>query len=385
MTRSRTATTTAAPAPAAEPTAEHLPAVAAPSAGALIVSDAPDIAPAMAPRWLTPQSLDAALQLADMMAKARMVPEHLRNSPGDCLLVVSQAARWGIDPFAVAQATAIVRGKLCYEGKLVATVLRATGAIVGRLDYAFDGSGDGMSVTVSGTPRGGKRESLTGTVAQWRTQNENWARDPQSMLVYRGTRQWARLYAPEAMLGVVTPDELEEPKDAVVLGGSPGVTPTASWSDAAPPPAQPATTAAPAPTTAAPTPAPTAAAPADAAQRPGPQPTPEPTAAALAEQFQALAKNASQRIANLFWNRWKSATEKAARLDAMKRANTAITAVRSRLGAAATNVLQQILDDREDPDNALGILGDLERAVAPAAAAASAAPAPAADDAQPPF
>src|SRR5690606_25367911 len=34
------------------------------------------------------------------------------------------------------------------------------------------------------------------------------------MLVYRGTRQWARRYAPEALLGVYTPDELEDaPRD----------------------------------------------------------------------------------------------------------------------------------------------------------------------------
>jgi hypothetical protein len=160
--------------------------------------------------WLTPTNIEAGLRLADMMAKAKLVPAHLQGSPADCLLVISQAARWRMDPFAVAQATAVVRGKLCYEGKLVASVLVALGAIEGRLVYEFSGEGDGMAVIVTGTPRGANPCSLKGSVKQWRTDNDNWKKDPQSMLVYRGTRQWARLYCPEAILGVYTPDEAEE-------------------------------------------------------------------------------------------------------------------------------------------------------------------------------
>lgn len=166
-------------------------------------------------RWLTPQNMEAGLKLAEMMAKAKLVPEHLRNSAADCLLVISQAARWGMDPFAVAQATAVVKGKLCYEGKLVAAVLVATGAIDGRLSYEFTGQGQEMAITITGKPRGQNTCTLTGSVKKWRTENNQWDKDPQSMLVYRGTRQWARLYTPEAVLGVKTPDdvEAEEPRE----------------------------------------------------------------------------------------------------------------------------------------------------------------------------
>ena len=59
-------------------------------------------------------------------------------------------------------------------------------------------------------------------MAEWRTRGDkpnNWDKDPHSMLVYRGTRQWARLWAPEVMAGVYTPDELEDVRevDAVVV------------------------------------------------------------------------------------------------------------------------------------------------------------------------
>lgn len=160
--------------------------------------------------WLTPGNFGAVKQLAELMAAAKLVPEHLRNSPGDCLLVIAQASSWKMNPISVAQATAVVRGKLCYEGKLVSAVLTSLGAIEGRLSYEFSGTGQGMTVIVTGTPRGGKTVSLTGSVKQWRTDNKMWDSDPQSMLAYRGTRQWARLFAPEAMLGVMTPDEDRE-------------------------------------------------------------------------------------------------------------------------------------------------------------------------------
>jgi len=69
---------------------------------------------------LVPTTITEAVTLAEVMSKASLVPDHLRNKPGDCLLVVMQAQRWGMDPVSVAQCTSVVRGKLCYEGNLAA-------------------------------------------------------------------------------------------------------------------------------------------------------------------------------------------------------------------------------------------------------------------------
>ena len=160
---------------------------------------------------LVPNSIADALQLADVMAKASLIPAHLQGKPGDCLLIVMQAQRWGMDAASVAQSTSVVHGKLCYEGKLVAAALYAMGAVEGRLKYEFSGTGDNRSVKVTGRPRGaGVDQTVDGTVGNWKTGNEQWKKQPDDMLVYRGTRQWARRYAPEALLGVYTPDELED-------------------------------------------------------------------------------------------------------------------------------------------------------------------------------
>jgi hypothetical protein len=162
---------------------------------------------------LAPQSIQEALKMAELMASAKLVPAHLRDSPGDCLLVINQAVRWGLDPLAVAQATAVVQGKLCYEGKLVAAVLVATGAIKGRPDYTFSGSGDDRTITISAMAGDGKVRTITGTVRDWKSNNRFWNSQPDDMLIYRGIRQWARRYAPEAVLGILTPDEMLEEKN----------------------------------------------------------------------------------------------------------------------------------------------------------------------------
>jgi hypothetical protein len=126
-----------------------------------------------------------------------------------------------------------VHGKLCYEGKLVAAALYAMGALEGRLHYEIIGSGAGASIVITGSRRGESKElTVRGSVKDWRTYVKDkqgnridnaWDKMPEDMLVYRGTRQWARLYAPEVMLGVYTPDEMDdsEPTQATVVSATP--------------------------------------------------------------------------------------------------------------------------------------------------------------------
>ena len=77
--------------------------------------------------------MDEALRLAEFMARARTLPKHLQASPGDCLMVVEQAMRWGMSPFAVAQATSVISGKMMYEGKLVAAAVETSAPSPGNL------------------------------------------------------------------------------------------------------------------------------------------------------------------------------------------------------------------------------------------------------------
>ncbi len=186
--------------------------------------------PQRAMTFLTPDSFEAAERIATLMTTCGTMPAHIKNK-GDAFRIVVQAAKWRMDPFVVAECTSLVHGRMCFEGKLVAAVLSSMNALEGRLVYDVTGEGQDMAITVSGKVRGGRVEKLSGTVRQWRTKTlkdgkelpNNWDKDPHSQLIYRGTRQWARLYAPESIMGIYTPDEMEDARtvEGVVVASEP--------------------------------------------------------------------------------------------------------------------------------------------------------------------
>ena len=155
------------------------------------------------------------MQLADFsdrVCQASLLPEHLKNKPADCLLVAMQAQRWKMDFLAVAGCTSIVRGKLMFEGKLVAAAINTSGRLTGTLNHKFTGEAPPkLSVTIIGKLQG------EDTPREWEVQWDEgfkhaqdkgqWNASPKKRLLYFATREWARVHMPEVMLGVVADDE----------------------------------------------------------------------------------------------------------------------------------------------------------------------------------
>lgn len=157
---------------------------------------------------LLPVNLAGAMELAKMMAESTLVPLALQKKPADCLLVIEQAMRWGMSPFAVAQCTSVIHGKLMFEGKLVAAVVNANGDLEKRLNYSYSGEGDSRKIIVSGSVKGEPdARTVDAVVKDVRTTNELWKKQPDQQLMYAGARIWARRHMPELMLGVYTPEE----------------------------------------------------------------------------------------------------------------------------------------------------------------------------------
>lgn len=163
--------------------------------------------PAAQSQGLIPRNMQDAMQLAAMMARGKMMPEHLRND-GDALMVIEQAMRWNMSPFAVAQNTFSIKGKLLFAGTIVAAAIENSGAIQGLMDYQFSGEGQNRKVTVSATRRGESApRSVDVVLKDAVTSNEIWKKQPDQQLVYHGSRVWARRWTPGVMLGVYTPEE----------------------------------------------------------------------------------------------------------------------------------------------------------------------------------
>jgi hypothetical protein len=161
---------------------------------------------------LVPVNMSEAMKLADMMAGAKLVPQALQKSPADCLMVIQQAIRWQMDPFAVAQECSVIQGKLMHSGKLVAAVVNARGNLANRLAFSYDGQGDERTITVTGRLHNeAEPRTVTVKLKDARTQNRVWQTQPDQQLMYHGVRVWARRHTPELMLGVHSPEEFDEP------------------------------------------------------------------------------------------------------------------------------------------------------------------------------
>lgn len=201
-------------------------------------------------------SMDRLERIADLMASGKTtIPQHLRGSKGDCFAIAMQSMQWGMNPFAVAQKTHLVNGVLGYEAQLVAAVINNSGIVSDRFNFEWFGPWEkivgkfkqvesrnktdddgkpkkfivpdwhpdderGLGVKVWATLRGeDKPREITLLMTQARTRNSTlWTEDPKQQLAYLAQKRWARLYAPDVILGVYSPDEFEGDRPPVHMG-----------------------------------------------------------------------------------------------------------------------------------------------------------------------
>jgi hypothetical protein len=201
-------------------------------------------------------ALDRMERFASLMATARAtVPAHFQGKPGDCLAVVMQATTWGMNPFAVAQKTHLINGTLGYEAQLVASVINSSSLLADRFNFEWfgdwhkivgkfkevesrtkkDDNGHpkkyivpawdqkdehGLGVRVWATIKGESQpRELELFMTQARTRNSTlWTEDPKQQLAYLAQKRWARLYAPDVIMGIYTPDEIESYAPPIDMG-----------------------------------------------------------------------------------------------------------------------------------------------------------------------
>lgn len=195
-----------------------------------------------------PQALGQLTSFANLMADSSIsVPAHFAGKPADCMAVVMQAMQWGMNPYAVAQKTHLINGVLGYEAQLVNAVISSSNAIVGRFHYEYEGDWSKCTRTREETVRrpakGGGTYDKVERVRGWTDEDEIglsirvgailrgeteitwgepvfisgvvirnsplWVSNPKQQIAYLAVKYWARLYCPEVILGVYTPDEVE--------------------------------------------------------------------------------------------------------------------------------------------------------------------------------
>lgn len=162
--------------------------------------------------------------MAARMATSKITtPKHLQGNEGDCMAIIMQAMQWGMNPYAVAQKTHLVNGTLGYEAQLVNAVITARAPVKERLHFEWygdwskvngkDDKSPTLGVRVSATLRGENEPRVIDiSMAQVGPVRNSplWTADPRQQIAYLATKRWARLYCPDVILGVYTPDEVIE-------------------------------------------------------------------------------------------------------------------------------------------------------------------------------
>ena len=160
------------------------------------------------------QDMSEVLEFAKLMSVSQQaVPGHCRNSPGVCLGITIQAVEWRMSPFAVANKTYVVNDRLAYESQLIHAVVEQRAPIKARLRHKFTGSGDKRQCVVWATPKG-ESEPLEYTSPEFGKIQPKysplWKTKPDLQLFYNASRDWARMYFPDVIMGVYSTDELAD-------------------------------------------------------------------------------------------------------------------------------------------------------------------------------
>lgn len=162
---------------------------------------------------LEDNNFDKIWRMAEALANSALsIPKELKGNVGDCMAIVTQAMIWGLNPFAVAQKAHVINGKLGYEAQLVNAVVMQSGAIRGSFKYEYRGEGPTLACRV-GAVLAGETAITWGefyAAADATTKNSPlWKTNPRQQLGYLQVKNWARAFAPGALLGIYSTDELE--------------------------------------------------------------------------------------------------------------------------------------------------------------------------------
>ena len=186
---------------------------------------------------LTPQSLEAAMEMANLLAKSNMVPKDYIGNPGNIIVAIQWGAEIGLPPLQAMQNLAVINGRPALWGDAVMALVRGSGLLE---DFREDVTDQGATCTVK--RRGEQPVSRHFSVEDakkaglWGKQGP-WQQYPKRMLQMRA-RSWAiRDVFTDVLKGINIKEVLEDDEvkhmgqAEIVPNGQPVPGPAASRTD----------------------------------------------------------------------------------------------------------------------------------------------------------
>lgn len=165
--------------------------------------------------WSNKDQFNQMLRAAQMLAQTSIIPATYQNKPQDCFVALEMATRMGVPPIVVMQNMYVVKGKPAWSGQACTMLINSCGKFA-DVKHIYTGTkgADSRGCYVQAT-RISDGEVVTGAEvtiqmakAEGWTSNTKWKNLPELMLAYRASAFFARVYCPEALMGVHIDDEV---------------------------------------------------------------------------------------------------------------------------------------------------------------------------------
>lgn len=162
------------------------------------------------------ECFDMALRGATALSRSTLVPTNYQGKPENCFIAVNLANRMGVDPMIVMQNLYVVQGKPSWAGQACMMLIKNCGEFrnvkpiyIGKRDTDTWGCYITANRISDGEVVNGAAVSIdTAKKESWYQKNgSKWQTMPELMLAYRAAAWFARVYCPEALMGMQTAEE----------------------------------------------------------------------------------------------------------------------------------------------------------------------------------
>ena len=165
--------------------------------------------------WENKDAFNQLLRAAQMLSQTSIIPQSYQGKPQDCFVAIEMANRMGVSPMVVMQNMYVVKGKPSWAGQACTMLINSCGKFK-DVKHIYTGEkgkpNRGCYVTATRISDGSQVDGVEVTMQMaqsegW-TSNSKWRNMPELMLAYRASAFFARVYCPEAMMGVQTAEEV---------------------------------------------------------------------------------------------------------------------------------------------------------------------------------
>lgn len=165
--------------------------------------------------WENKDQFNQLLRAAQMLSQTSIIPQSYQGKPQDCFVAIEMANRMGVSPIVVMQNMYVVKGKPSWAGQACTMLINSCGKFK-DVKHIYTGEkgkpNRGCYVTATRISDGSQVDGVEVTMQMaqsegW-TSNSKWRNMPELMLAYRASAFFARVYCPEAMMGVQTAEEV---------------------------------------------------------------------------------------------------------------------------------------------------------------------------------